>query len=83
MDIRLVAVPGDLAAVAALLARVEAADGHRPIGEHKYLMLFQGDPKRVVGLIAELDSKLVGYSPSSQASPGGGAWTRGGPDTFL
>jgi mycothiol synthase len=71
MDIRLVAVPGDLAAVAALLARVEAADGHPPIGEHKYLMLFQGDPERVVGLIAESDSKLVGYvALTPSAEPG-------------
>jgi len=71
MDIRLVAVPRDLAAVAALLARVETADGHPPIGEHKYLMLFQGDPERVVGLIAESDSKLVGYvALTPSAEPG-------------
>jgi len=61
MHIRLVDLPGDLEAVGALLGRVEAADGHQPIGEHKYLMLFQGDPERVVGLVLETDGRLVSY----------------------
>ena len=61
MRIRLIDVPEDLEAVAALLARVEAVDGHRPIGEHKYLMLFQGDPERVVGLVGEENSELTSY----------------------
>ena len=71
MPIRLVAIPEDLQAVAALLTRVEAADGHRPIGEHKYLKLFQGDPAGVVGLIAEEASKLVAYvALTPHAEPG-------------
>ncbi|MEX0667839.1 MAG: mycothiol synthase [Acidimicrobiia bacterium] len=61
MHLRLVSLPGDLGAVGALLGRVEAADGHRPIGEHKYLMLFQGDYGRVVGLVGESNGSLVSY----------------------
>lgn len=71
MHIQLVDVAEDLEAVAALLACAEAADGHRPIGEHKYLMLFQGDPDRVVGLIGENDSQLVSYvALTPNAEPG-------------
>ena len=71
MPIRLVAVPADLESVAALLTRVEAADGHQPIGEHKYLVLFQGNPERVVGLIAEEDSEVVAYvALTPSAEPG-------------
>lgn len=61
MHIRLVSLPRDLAAVGELLSRVEAADGHQPIGEHKYLMLFQGDREKVVGLVGEHDTRLVSY----------------------
>jgi mycothiol synthase len=61
MHIRLVSLPRDLAAVGELLSRVEAADGHQPIGEHKYLMLFQGDRESVVGLVGEAEGRLVSY----------------------
>jgi mycothiol synthase len=60
MHIRPVSPP-DLGAVGELLSRVEAADGHQPIGEHKYLMLFQGDPQGLVGLVGELDGRVVSY----------------------
>ena len=69
MRVRLVVVPDDLDAVSALLDRVEAADGHQPIGEHKYLLLFQGDPEGVVGLVGQEEGKLVAYvalTPSGQ-----------------
>ena len=61
MLIRPAALPDDLADIEALLTRVEAADGHAPIGEHKYLMLFQGEPGRVVGLIGEEQGKVMAY----------------------
>jgi mycothiol synthase len=61
MQLRPVSLPGDLAAVDALLNRVEATDGHKPIGEHQYLMLLQGDHKRVVGLVGESNGGLVAY----------------------
>lgn len=90
MSIRLVAIPEDREAVAALLTRVEAADGHQPIGEHKYLMLFQGDPERVVGVIDEEGSKLVAYvALTPNAEPGWWAMELAvdpdhrSPDTFL
>ena len=71
MRVRLVVVPDDLQAVGALLDRVEAADGHQPIGEHKYLLLFQGDPERVVGLVAEEEGDLVAYvALTPSAEPG-------------
>ena len=71
MRVRLVAVPDDLDAVSALLDRVEAADGHQPIGEHKYLLLFQGDPERIVGLVGEEEGKLVAYvALTPNAQPG-------------
>jgi len=61
MHIRPVSSPGDLGAVGELLSRVEAADGHQPIGEHKYLILFHGDPQGLVGLVGELDGRVVSY----------------------
>jgi mycothiol synthase len=70
MDVRPVLLPDDLEAVAGLLDRVEAADGHKPIGEHKYLLLFQGDPQQVVGLVAEKGGKMISYvalTPNAQA----------------
>ena len=71
MQIRTVEVPEDLDALGALIARVEAADGHPPIGEHKYLMLFQGDPGQMVGLVAEDERKVVGYVALTPNSPPG------------
>ena len=71
MRIRLVSLPGDLDAVSALLKRVEAADGHSPIGEHKYLVLFQGDYERVVGLVGEAEGRVVAYlALTPSAGPG-------------
>jgi mycothiol synthase len=68
---RLVDVPEDLEQVGALLARVEAVDGHQPIGEHKFLMLFQGDPDKVVGLVAESEGQVVSYiALTPNADPG-------------
>ena len=61
MQLRPVSLPGDLAAVDALLDRVEATDGHKPIGEHQYLMLLQGDHEMVVGLVGEFNGGLVSY----------------------
>lgn len=61
MHIRPVSPPGDLEAVGELLSRVGAADGHQPIGEHKYLMLFQGNSQGLVGLVGELDGRVISY----------------------
>ena len=71
MHIRLVVLPDDLEAVGGLLSRVEAADGHPPIGEHKFLLLFQGDPERVVGLVGEDEGVVVSYvALTPSAEPG-------------
>ena len=71
MQIRAVAVPDDLDALGALIARAETADGHPPIGEHKFLLLFQGDPGHMVGLVAEEEGKVVAYvALTPNAEPG-------------
>lgn len=61
MRTRPIKLPEDLEAVGALLDRVEAADGHHPIGEHKYLVLMQGDPGKVVGLVVEVADSMAAY----------------------
>lgn len=53
MRIRPVDAPADLAALEHLFSLAGECDGHPPLGEHKYLDLLQGDPKRTRGLVAE------------------------------
>lgn len=50
----------DLAALDALFDVVTECDGHRPIGEHKYLDLLQPD-NGFGGLVGEVDGELVAY----------------------
>jgi mycothiol synthase len=71
MHLRPVDLPNDLVAVGRLLGRVESADGHQPIAEHQYLTLFQGNPERVVGLVAEAGGQMVSYiALTPNAEPG-------------
>ena len=63
----------DLAEVAALLAAARAADGHAPLGEHKWLDLVQGGRAGFAGFVAREPGHqaLVGYA---QLSRGEDSW---------
>jgi mycothiol synthase len=54
--------PEDLEGVTRLLAVVEAADGHHPIGEHQYLELTGRSIGAAVGLVIENDGAPVAYA---------------------
>lgn len=73
MHFRPVRLPEDLVAVDRLFSVVEECDGHRPIGEHKYLDLVHGDPEEVVGLVGEAPAgEVVAYAALSEF--GDGVW---------
>lgn len=63
----------DVAEVSELLAAVTTADGHRPLGEHKWLDLVHGGRKGFAGFVAREGDRgpLVGYA---QLSHGHRTW---------
>lgn len=63
----------DVAEVSELIAAVTAADGHRPLGEHKWLDLVHGGRKGFAGFVARKSGRgpLVGYA---QLSHGHQTW---------
>jgi len=63
----------DVAEVSELVAAVTAADGHRPLGEHKWLDLVHGGRKGFAGFVARDGDRgrLVGYA---QVSHGHRTW---------
>ena len=63
----------DIAEVAALLRASEAADGHAPLGEHKWIDLVQGGRSGFAGFVARAagSSRLLGYA---QLSRGHDSW---------
>lgn len=63
----------DVAEVSDLIARVAAADGHRPLGEHKWIDLVHGGRKGFAGFVAREGERgpLVGYA---QLSHGHRTW---------
>lgn len=61
MDLRPVDPSLDLPALDHLFDLAAECDGHRPIGEHKYLDLIHPDPDGVAGIVAEIDGELVAY----------------------
>jgi len=63
----------DVAEVSVLLHRVTEADGHRPLGEHKWLDLVHGGRKGFAGFVARETERgpLVGYA---QLSHGHRTW---------
>jgi len=65
--------PDDIAAVQELLDVAAAADGHRPLGEHKWLDLVQGGREGFAGLVAiePGHDHPVGYA---QLSRGPSSW---------
>src|SRR5207245_9075045 len=71
--------PEDVGAVADLLRVAEATDGHRPLGEHKWLDLVQGGREGFAGLVAwDPDhDHLVGYAQLSRGPASGGGASSG------
>lgn len=53
--------PADVDPLHSLFEMAERADGHRPIGEHKYLDLLHAEPDIETGLVGEIESELVAY----------------------
>lgn len=74
MHLRPVARPDDLPAIEALVVAVTAADGHAPLGEHKYLDLLHAEFERITGFVGEMDGiGIVAYvaaTPTQEA----GTW---------
>lgn len=58
----------DIAEVSALLAEAQHVDGHRPLGEHKWLDLVHGGRTGFAGFVARNrpDGRLVGYAQLSR-----------------
>jgi mycothiol synthase len=61
MHIRSVRHPDDLNDLQRLFDLCRVADGHAPIGEHKYLDLVAGTLEGSVGRVFEIDGELVAY----------------------
>jgi mycothiol synthase len=63
----------DIAEVSELLHEVTVADGHRPLGEHKWLDLVHGGRTGFAGFVARggADGRLIGYA---QLSRGHNTW---------
>ena len=66
--------PADLAEISDLLDAAARADGHRPLGEHKWLDLVRGGREGFAGFLAHevVDAELVGYAQLSAARDGWG-----------
>jgi mycothiol synthase len=64
---------GDIAEVSALLQAAQKVDGHRPLGEHKWLDLVHGGRTGFAGFVARetAGGALVGYA---QLSRGHNSW---------
>ncbi|MGH9017117.1 MAG: mycothiol synthase [Acidimicrobiales bacterium] len=61
----------DIAEVSELLHEVTVADGHRPLGEHKWLDLVHGGRTGFAGFVAREGGRLIGYA---QLSRGHNTW---------
>lgn len=61
MKLRAVDPPTDLSALDALFDLAAECDGHRPIGEHKYLDLVHPDPEGTAGIVGEVGGEPVAY----------------------
>ena len=74
MQFRPVEVPGDLPSLQELFELCRTADGHWPLGEHKYLDLVAGGEGDGVGLVGDEGGKILAYThltPSREP----GQWT--------
>ncbi|MGH8874788.1 MAG: GNAT family N-acetyltransferase, partial [Acidimicrobiia bacterium] len=74
MQVRPVSLPDDVETLEGLFEIIEVADGHHPIGEHKYLDLTEGRVGEAVGLVVEAHGSVVGYAaltPGTTEAPWG------------
>jgi len=71
---RPVRTPDDLAALEALFAACTLADGHRPIGEHKYLSLISDEVGPEHSFVGESNGAVVSYLHLSENRLSNG-WT--------
>ncbi|MGH8937246.1 MAG: mycothiol synthase [Acidimicrobiia bacterium] len=62
VEIRPVRHPEDLEALESLFAACRLADGHDPLGEHKYLDLVSGGGESTLGLVGEEGRQAVAYA---------------------
>ncbi len=62
--------PDDVAELDDLFAVIARADGHSPIGEHKYLDLLHGHPTRETGLVGEESGELRAYVAFAERASG-------------
>ena len=65
-------MPEDIEGLDTLFQICFEADGHWPIGEHKYLALLAGDRQRSLGHVAVMDDEIVGFSQLVPST--GGMW---------
>ena len=72
MQVRPVRHPQDLGTLDRLFDECRMADGHRPIGEHKYLALVAGGSEATLGRIVEDEGNLIGYFHLSPRRDGEG-----------
>lgn len=76
MDIRHRLRPDELAEVTALLSEAEAADGHRPLADHKWLDLLHGGRQGFTALLQRsADGQLQGYGQLSAGHDASGLQT--------
>ncbi len=71
---RLVRTPDDLDELEVLFAACTLADGHRPIGEHKYLSLISEEAGTGLSYVRETSGVIVSYLHLSENRTVGG-WT--------
>ncbi len=62
MKLRPVDLPDDLAALERLFESCRIADGHAPLGEHKYLELQGGMDAESLGIVGHDDGELAAYA---------------------
>lgn len=72
MQVRPVRHPQDLGTLDRLFDECRMADGHGPIGEHKYLALLAGGSEAALGRIVEDGGSLIGYFHLSPRREGEG-----------
>lgn len=71
---RAVRTPDDIEALESLFAACTLADGHRPIGEHKYLSLISGETRPTLSFVGESDGRIITYLHLTENRLPGG-WT--------
>ncbi len=71
MHVRTARLPDDLPSLELLFDTCRIADGHEPLGEHKYLDLMTGSHQAGAGLVAQAEDLIVGYAHLTPDRSGG------------